>query len=1088
MLGLASWAGLSSQLGSLLPSPPEAQAQATARCGIVGNNYASPKGLALGEASTSLILLQRDGLNINNVVDAINSTKDGDIIIVRLGAGEDPNTELIKVQAEASQYAGYLRAIADRVNGKPFLVTATRNESNCAESLNQQMKKDYAASGTASFSQLNNDLAFAQIIISTQLPNVQYISGQVDYLCGDYEKRGDVSPAAYISAFSQLEDISGIALPYYTADAGGYEEMTRKLNAAIESANGKGIYITESGPFKRDGAAPSADEILGFAKGVQQVTQNTDVKAFLLFNSPYSNPETAFNYTKLFGNANCRRAFREQCNDPEAVAAACSSQADPEFLYPIDGLVENDTTRIQRDLINQGYNVQCTVPKIQFTPQFGPQDFVNLLPPDAVVNVGSSLEADYSGVTVPVLRDPSRTSNNGGLFADLESYFSFRDPDEANGKPGDSVRSAPIYALTTRKQQCEYKVELLKAIRGLCQTLPPEKQASCALYQPIPNIDSGLTTQTLLDEIESTGYSCDDYSSSEFSSTSLSKALDFAPLTLDKAYRLAFIVISAEYYAPPSPTEVKFNFFSSLGRPTTPVRQNDIRIIAIKIPDTLATNKDLTKPYYYRDAVQLTADTFRTYEEIQESQAKIQKQRDALQTAEPRYIESLGGPPINCNPNSRTCTSPLGSALVSFINKATDPCTPSNQDLRFEKATVIKGSGALTSESPVTDTLAASGIGDTADNPEPFKFLSEIRPLVGDGDSLRPQLNTYLVYPMGLNEDEYRYVQDTLIGRLGTLDFIEEMRSSSTLERFFKLDNVQIAFSSATQTWELGPAPAAECDRPGSGDNSPGCQRQVFFSLDSTPQKNFEPRIIGATIGKLLINIQRSTTNVNSQLNRILAECKTTEQFLLKKCGDPKDLEIDETDTDRLACIENYGDGQIQIIPRRELIETVKQEAARVKVEPSTLWGILQIEGSPYLRAERTGETSISCASTINSCGAVGPMQIIQGTCANQSCPLYGAVKDIQRTGNLCDIKDSLRVAADILVQARRENANYTDGQLAGRYHGLSPQVVGQDPNVKLCPEASPVQGCNGLNYCECAQFGFDDNYLGAAAEAGVSP
>jgi hypothetical protein len=224
--------------------------------------------------------------------------------------------------------------------------------------------------------------------------------------------------------------------------------------------------------------------------------------------------------------------------------------------------------------------------------------------------------------------------------------------------------------------------------------------------------------------------------------------------------------------------------------------------------------------------------------------------------------------------------------------------------------------------------------------------------------------------------------------------------------------------------------------------------------------------------------------------------CETTEDYLLGRCSRDKvnakapnsagDAPVGDLTG---SCNEMYG-SQISVVYDRETIfKKIYQAAVSNGVDPNMMWGIYRIEGGKY-RNLSDGlaigqQQTINCSDTINSCGAVGPLQIIQGACTTDQCPssLREEMKKLQRSGNLCNIDDA--IMASIAIHKQNMQISYVGNdpyKVAGRYNGIGDVFVKQD----RCGNAPPVSGCNGMNYCVCAVEGFDSEFRELKANTGL--
>ena len=594
--------------------------KAASECSIIGNNSAAPSVKKSGEeysqtlaqeAEYTLILLRRDGLNKEIVSSAI---KDGNNVIVRLGAGEDPVQSSSEASTEADNYIGYLREISTATGNKQFFVTASHNEPNCGESV-----------------PFDVEMEFARKMASSGIENITWISGQIDYLCGDFAARGDKSPGEYIKDLAAIPNIEGISLPFYTADAGTSEYMLNLLDTAIGFASGKKIYITESGPYRAGSEVPTRDQFLDYATGVQKLISSGKVEALMLFNAFGGNREDIFTYTTPFWEDPCREAFREQCQDPEEVTNICFEdivEKDPYYVEPIEGMYDfekegyqlnnatNQFEKIYEDLVAQGYQAYCSIPNLSAIASSN----TNKLMLEDMMGISGDLQSKESAgnrVTVDIddykqffnyidAQTPLWRKKGVYVLKDknsLESFWTHKDEDERIGII--STDFSPAYALTSPEDQCREKKKIIAAVDMKCKTL--QNKETCALdisYSP-----ETMRYWELYKAVEETDFDCSLMKESNENLTQIQIDIKNSfmrmPFAMPTAYRYAFAIYSADLREPRVTSEKGFEwtnttrkpgfdflrYDASLGTNQRAVPRSEVRILAFLIPD-FATNQD----------------------------------------------------------------------------------------------------------------------------------------------------------------------------------------------------------------------------------------------------------------------------------------------------------------------------------------------------------------------------------------------------------------------------------------------------------------------------------------------------------------
>ena len=580
--------------------------QAASECSIIGNNSASPTVLKASEAEYTLILLRRDGTNINEVAFAINN---GNKVIVRLGAGEKPPVQSDgAASSEANTYIDALTRINALVSDKPYLVTASHNEPNCAEDV-----------------PFNVEMNFTRKMASFNPGNITWISGQIDYLCGDFNDRGDRSPAEYISGIAAIPNIEGISLPFYAAEAGASDYMLDLLNGAISSAGGKKIYITESGAYIKGAGLPDYDQFLDYAKGIDTLISSGSIEGLMLFNAFGDNSDSDFEYTSPFWKDECRQAFREQCHDPEEVTKICLEDVedkDPYYVEPIKGMYDyalNDHKdpgneifdTIYEDLIAQGYQAYCSIPDIEYLAKNNTNDFMlrNIINDESPGNRIFVQLKDYKqfynyiDAQAPLWRKQ-------GIYVlkdkdSLENFWSHKDEDKKIGLA--PLDFSPAYALTTPEAQCREKKKIMNIIDRKCKTL--QDPDTCAL--DISFDPSSYSYLELYDLIEENNFDCSTMNTDRKLLNPVETAIRYSilrmPYAIPTSYRYAFAIYSAELMEPRILGEEKttwdqasikpgFDFLRHTGddgtdRESNAKPRNEVRILAFLVPD-FATNQD----------------------------------------------------------------------------------------------------------------------------------------------------------------------------------------------------------------------------------------------------------------------------------------------------------------------------------------------------------------------------------------------------------------------------------------------------------------------------------------------------------------
>lgn len=417
---------------------------------------------------------------------------------------------------------------------------------------------------------------------------------------------------------------------------------------------------------------------------------------------------------------------------------------------------------IRDDLINQGYEAYCATPgfRIELT-QAGKDwmaDYVEQNPPGAVFGgennvfirnpgigdlVRSWLTVDYREVDTPVFRD---IEDKQHLMASLDEYFGFKDT-VIRENPQSELTSAAINSLLSNQQRCEASVRILIRQEEMCNKLAlPD---ACALYaRPVP--ETGFTIKTMLDSYKSLaaeavtrlpdanilGYQdkdtikavCAEVLTTDWNLVAR-EGLLYTPLTIDRAYRLAFLITTIELNNPRYTT--MFNLFThpnggAVGGPPSP--DHAILVNAFKIPDILTTTQLEQESLIasgntpWTDSSKLTRNSLLTEKMQEEIETTVDEKKIDLIQAANYYdtnsqthsdeIECMKGA-SNRGVGGPECKDELAKALVDIINTQTsnrvspeNQIDPTCQELVKEPANEILDYGSFGTVDSITNPPA----------------------------------------------------------------------------------------------------------------------------------------------------------------------------------------------------------------------------------------------------------------------------------------------------------------------------------------------------------------------------------------------
>lgn|GEM_PF-1834873 len=386
------------------------------------------------------------------------------------------------------------------------------------------------------------------------------------------------------------------------------------------------------------------------------------------------------------------------------------------------GRATRQTSMIRNDLISQGYEASCATPgfKIQFSKKGQPwmETFLKgpntpngvvyggqIIYPGGYKNAASegkpfrsTLTFDYRELLTPLFRD---VEDKKFQMASLEELFGFKDKTE---NPSEAeINSAPINSLVSNSQRCALSIKMLLKQKEMCQKLA--NPDACALYtrtvptttwnikQTLEKYQSYITAHQavltkeslsgLADDDKTISFVCDQLTADRenYLDKELKVALLQVPLTLDRSYRLAFLVTSIEMKYPRG-TKSMFNFFEHpnagffSGGPSKP--DHGILVTAFKVPDITTNQGDGgTSNTAWQDASVLTRNTLLTQEQLKTTKQKDTERTNKLMQEAKKYDskEQKASDEIFClvgkapdGIGAPECNDPLSKALTDIIN------------------------------------------------------------------------------------------------------------------------------------------------------------------------------------------------------------------------------------------------------------------------------------------------------------------------------------------------------------------------------------------------------------------------------------
>jgi hypothetical protein len=657
--------------------------------------------------------IARASTSPQTIADIINNEQ-VDNVIIRIGT-----TQGSEGFDNPSDYANFLRAVAG-LTSRPFYAIAGPNEPDiehwAAPTCNAPNGTSPAVEKAAFYDCVGPKLAtYMNSLISAGLPsNVRLLSpafNLTSFMFNDDTGRPDGIPRAMLRAGANFGSLYAVAGNIYPVSDTMQNIWTNHV-AGVVGELGRPVVITETGPWT----------------SISELYAGYDISIYDAYNA----------------------------------------EQDQFYIHPIKGLnrslgssggVDLNLKTIRDDLIDQGYEARCATPgfKIELT-QDGKDwmaDYVEQFPPGAVFGgyenyyirtrtsgppgignyVRSWLAVDYREVQTPVFRD---VSDKRFLTTSLEEFFGFKDTViQENTKA--ELNSAAINSLLTNQQRCEASVRILLKQEEMCNKLV--NPSACALYsRPVPQ--TNYTIKTMLDEYKALAsvphpdiqpvplpaYTdpitieavCDTVVSTDWNETARQGFLN-TPLTIDRAYRLAFLVTTIELKHPTYASMFNFYIHPNEGPVGGPSKPDDaILVNAFKVPDILTTTQEEVVGLSssgntpWMDSSKLTRNSLITEKKQVSYAATASAKKAELQTAANWYDThaQTSSDEIFCLVGASTsgigppeCKDELGKAVIDIVNAQTSSrvTTKYNNKIDPECPELVK--------EPATSVLDFGGFG-----------------------------------------------------------------------------------------------------------------------------------------------------------------------------------------------------------------------------------------------------------------------------------------------------------------------------------------------------------------------------------------
>ncbi|MBP7700880.1 hypothetical protein KA111_02340 [Candidatus Woesebacteria bacterium] len=823
---------------------------------------------------------------------------------------------------------------------------------------------------------------------------------------------------------------------------------------------------------------------------------------------------------------------------------------------------------IRQELALTGYETYCLQENVKIEPQYNSKEiierFLELYPEGVNLRSFSREVLGMDNANFPIWRD---LGGKQFLMNSLEEYFGFKDL-YVGDAPKAEINSAAINSLLSQRQSCVQGWKTLGAQRRDCDKL--EDPSTCELIKRrIPG--SGYEVHDimgLLNDFTGGGWAggdekkgealavkwCDTIFSepedpSKSTLTEAQKAIlkpikdtiINVPTYIDKAYRFGFIIAVVETRQPGNQpigdflteneeeSTVIWNFFT---KKTQVVPWDEVLVVAFKLPD-IGTNKGGGALEKWNDPLDLTRIVLSNKDELALHEEAAKKKRTS--TLEAAIAASNQSPDSRAycysgdfpsGGGTRSCTVPLPKALTDFVNASVVKCDP-----KVEPVSEISDLAGLRDPSDTGKIFTKENGGQILinlflDSTYNVNGLSpDYAAIVPDHEAIKsiwtvtpenwpPKGNDsfvhfYLVYPVGY---ELSTIEQEISGAFFNKEQIASMGTDpSIVEKFEVTGQTQILEAGkagwkytdwpATRAWECGPLKILGIE---TGLPKP-CTKNPSLTAK---QEGAKIDVLGGRLSWWLRKVQVALSARSSFAHSYFESCKTMEEFLLGKCAGAADGGGGSGNGNgvELSCDE-LKQQKAELPTMNKLMKMTCEIANKDSNDAQLLWGLLQIEGSPFLReilkrqnaGSCSGDScgSMSCADLLtNSCGASNIIGVLIPQCIDPiACSQAAYFIDSTDDPWINESRENPQVACDvatsldyILRKRKSEKTWLTDQYIAANGSSPSTQqlyymMAGRNYGVPLenlvqpaCGNYDPVQGCGGANYCVCAMDTFKLN------------
>jgi len=792
-----------------------------------------------------------------------------------------------------------------------------------------------------------------------------------------------------------------------------------------------------------------------------------------------------------------------------------------------------------RDIISynmaydQGYEVQCAKPNWEITIQtYGAlKEYFELYSSPITLSNDATYNIDFGGGRIPLFRGDEALEDT----TKISSYEGFFGADYLKDSPPETNSAGTANLLLNQAGQCAAKYNNLRSLFGegeICAKL--SNDAECSLNRDIADTDfTTVKLYSALDELFKKGngkrqLNCGDIvggwkeellefdiDEQEFDKDikPVVEAVEKMPLNLDILYRLAFLII-----APKQETVVGDDVFQFLQNESpfpNPISHTAINeklqapiVIGFKVPFT-ATNSIFSLPSL-RDSSLLTADLSRELTQIESLQDIAQKKREqfvqrieANKTSQP-LIKCEGMPQCIGEDESQVVLR----ALIDLINGSGVNC--SNFKGPYENAGDLGSDTEVSEEKNFQKPYGISIM--PINNSAKFNWTLEVRneDVQRDLNNEKIPVSAYLITPYGTdleyleNSLKSVFFSDTTL-REGDLSEWERLVQNNCISDFngecgmipeyLALSSILADLDSGSDKFNFFAGSSSKC----AGITDPiaktECEKDDTESFGATAvEKPRDPlRVLGGKVGWLIKQIQLKLRDVSTKAHEYIASCERTEDMFLGRCLGFQGTPGGQSSNAPNSC--NDFLGLTVDLPTMDELKRMTCEIARNDSnDAQLLWGLMQIEGSPFLRKIRAGDKEMSCGDIItNDCGASQIVGVLIPQCIDlNGCPQAEEYKNDTNDPWIQEARENPAIACDIYTsmkyvlrkrKAERawlieeyKNANGTEPStkqlyymMAGRNYGVPIDYLTKE----ACGDYEETSGCGGANYCVCAMETF---------------